>query len=100
MSLATKWSVCRPSRDSTCAGPVRSSWVTLGKSRKATLTDSIPLLGCEQAFGSAEIDADQPADALLHHGHSEQAVHAAHRHRIVGDDQIARRGLAGHPVEQ
>ena len=37
----------------------------------------------------AQIDADQPAHALFDHGHAEQAVHPAHRHRIVRDDQIA-----------
>ena len=52
------------------------------------------LFGSEQRLRAAEVDRDQSADALLDHRHAEQAVHAAHRHRIVGDDQVARVGLA------
>ncbi len=36
------------------------------------------------------------AHALLLHGHAEQPVHAAHGHRMVGDDEEARLGRARH----
>ena len=52
----------------------------------------------QQTLRPAQIDRHQPADAAFDHRHAEQAVHAAHRHRIVRDDQIARRGFLGHAV--
>src|SRR3954471_12676711 len=54
----------------------------------------------EQPLRPAEVDADEAADALLDHRHPEQAVHPAHRHRIVGDDQVPGLRLVHHPVEQ
>ena len=43
---------------------------------------------------------DQLADALFAHGNTEQAVHAGHRHRVVGDDQEAGFGAPAHLVEK
>src|SRR3546814_20687814 len=57
-------------------------------------------VGGERSFGAAQIDADEAADAFFDHGDAEQAVHAAHRHGVVGDDEVAGVGLGGHAVEE
>src|SRR3546814_2739790 len=57
------------------------------------------LFGGEQSFGAAQIDAEEAADAFFDHGDAEQAVHAAHRHGVVGDDEVAGVGLGGPAVE-
>ncbi|KAG5723770.1 hypothetical protein E4T56_gene8370, partial [Termitomyces sp. T112] len=70
--------------------------------------DGAGLLGCgerltglgQQLLGGAQIHADKARYAALDHGHAEQAVHSAHRHGIMGDDQIARLGLARHRLQQ
>ena len=64
------------------------------------MPDSWSLFGREQLLRTAEVDADQAAYAFLDHRHAEQAVHAAHGHGVVGDDQVAGLGLADHRVEQ
>ena len=51
-------------------------------------------------LGLFEIDRDQLRHALLDHGHAEEPVHPCHRHRMVGNDQEPRRGLARHLVQQ
>src|SRR5690606_36596357 len=47
------------------------------------------LLSRQQFLGPSQVDADEAADAFLDHGHAKQAVHAAHRHGIVCDDEVA-----------
>ena len=49
---------------------------------------------------TAQINADKARDALFDHRHAKQAVHAAHGHGVVGDDQVAGVGFARHRVEQ
>src|SRR5690606_18134000 len=58
------------------------------------------LFGRKQFLSAAEVDRDKAADAPFDHRNPEQAVHSRHRHRIVGDDQIAGVGLAAHSVEE
>ena len=51
-------------------------------------------------LGVFEIDGDELADAALDHGDAEQAVHARHGQRMVGDDDEAGRGLLHHFLQQ
>src|ERR1700736_4006866 len=47
-----------------------------------------------------EVDRDELRYAAFGHGDAEQAVHARHGDRVVGDDDEARVGELGHLVEQ
>ena len=47
-----------------------------------------------------EVDRNKLRNAAFGHGHAEQPVHARHGDRIVGDDDEAGVGRAGHFVEQ
>src|SRR5690606_33503579 len=38
-----------------------------------------------QCFGTLQVHADQLADALFHHGHTKQPVHARHGYGMVRD---------------
>src|SRR3546814_20203288 len=58
------------------------------------------LFSSGQLLCPPEVDGYDPANALLDHRYAKQAVHAAHCHRVVGDDQVAGAGIADHLIEQ
>ena len=47
----------------------------------------------KNALGTLQVDRDELRDAPLGHGDAEQAVHAGHGDRVVGDDDEAGLGL-------
>ena len=58
-----------------------------------------PLDGLAHLHRAFEVDRDELGDPPLSHGDAEQAVHAGHGDRIVGDDDKAGAGLPRHLVE-
>ena len=54
----------------------------------------------KNALGALQVDGDQLGDAALGHGDAEQAVHAGHGDRVVGDHHEARLGSGRHVVQK
>ena len=61
---------------------------------------STALLSRDQRFGLAQIHTHQLRHAALCHGDAEEAVHAGHGDRIMGDGDEARVGLLAHLFEE
>ena len=58
------------------------------------------LAGFAEALRGLQVDRHELRDALLGHGDAEQAAHARHRHRVMRDDEEARRRVRRHALQQ
>lgn len=77
----------------------RRHYASMGTHRLITIAWGEVVSG-NKPFGGLQVNGYQLTDPLLSHRHSEQAIHPAHRDRVVGDDQETRVCPAGHFVEK